>query len=109
MVTKVVKAKISDHVKETCQGSFTVSHLTPLEDWLDQVVMRWIRMIHCSTTSLSSAEQEETTLVLKSFQQQLCHFLYETYTRTRIDQLFNIIIEFLSLSKLRERLRQKLV
>ena len=43
VVTKVVKAKISAHVKETCQGSYTISHLTPLEDWLDDVVMRWIR------------------------------------------------------------------
>ena len=43
VVTKVVKAKITAHVKETCQGSYTISHLTPLEDWLDDVVMRWIR------------------------------------------------------------------
>lgn len=38
-----------------------------------------------------------TTLVLKDnnleiFMRKLKHLLYESYTRTRIDQLFNIII-----------------
>ena len=32
--------------------------------------------------------------ILTSFRQRMCHFLYETYTRARIEQLFNIIIEF---------------
>jgi hypothetical protein len=29
---------------------------------------------------------------IKKFHQKISHFLYETYTRTRIEQLFNIII-----------------
>ena len=33
-------------------------------------------------------------VLVNSFRQRMCHFLYETYTRARIAQLFNIIIEF---------------
>ena len=32
--------------------------------------------------------------LLRSFRQQLCHFLFEIYTKARINQLFNIMIEF---------------
>ena len=31
---------------------------------------------------------------MDSFRQRLAHFLYETYTKARIDQLWNIIIGF---------------
>ena len=87
IITKIVRSKITTHVNDSCQGSFTVSHLKPLEDWLDNVVMKWVRILYPAspTTGLD---------FLTSFRQRLCHYLYETYTLTRIDQLFNIIIEF---------------
>lgn len=84
-LVKIVYSRIVRHVEETCQGSFTISHLKSLEDWLDCVVLSWMRLIFSNTTSDD---------VLKGFRKRLVSYLYETYTLTRIDQLFNIIIEF---------------
>ena len=102
VVTKIVRSKIETHVDETCQGSFTMSHLASLEEWLDRVVMGWIKLLYSSVPS--SVIRSNTTHgneniagnkgILTSFRQRMCHFLYETYTRARIEQLFNIIIEF---------------
>ena len=35
VVAKIVRNKIESHVEETCQGSFTTSHLASLEEWLE--------------------------------------------------------------------------
>ena len=102
VVTKIVRSKIETHVDETCQGSFTMSHLGSLEEWLDRVVMGWIKLLYSSAPhrngSLNTPYRFENNDgnrgVLISFRQRMCHFLYETYTRARIEQLFNIIIEF---------------
>lgn len=101
VVTKIVRSKIETHVDETCQGSFTVSHLASLEEWLDRVVMGWVKLLYSSAlssfTKTNTSYRPETTEnrgILISFRQRMCHFLYETYTQARIEQLFNIIIEF---------------
>lgn len=102
VVTKIVRSKIETHVDETCQGSFTVSHLASLEEWLDRVVMGWVKLLYSSAlpgcarnnTMSHIMENSGNRGILISFRQRMCHFLYETYTRARIEQLFNIIIEF---------------
>ena len=48
VVAKIVRTKIESHVEETCQGSFTTSHLASLEEWLDRVVMGWVSMLYSS-------------------------------------------------------------
>lgn len=58
--------------------------------------MGWLSRIY-SSGSLGFQESENkacvsTSETLSKMKQTLRHFLYETYTRTRIDQLFNIII-----------------
>ena len=90
VIAKIVHGRIASHVNDSCQGSFTVSHLSSLENWLDCTVMKWIRMLYDSMTTKVS----EVDAILVSFRQRLSHFLYETYTKARIDQLFNVIIEF---------------
>lgn len=37
---------------------------------------------------------EKVRIAIFKFKQKLSHYLYETYTKIRIDQLFNIIIEY---------------
>lgn len=56
--------------------------------------MSWIRLIYMSSQHGLSAMDIKTNSSLKLFRRRLCHHLYEIYTRTRIDQLFNIIVEF---------------
>ena len=85
VLKNIVHSRIEQHVQETCKGSFTISHISSLENWLGSVVMLWIRQIYAS---------DEGDEALDLFERRLRHFLYETYTKTRIEQLFNIIIEF---------------
>lgn len=52
--------------------------------WLRTVVIGWLRQIY--------GETEASSEVIKTFEQKLTHSLYQAYTKTRIEQLFNIII-----------------
>ncbi|KAJ8928110.1 hypothetical protein NQ314_019336 [Rhamnusium bicolor] len=60
-----------------------------LEKWLQTVVVDWLRKIYCYDTSYSSNE-----LMVNMFDKKLINYLYNSYTKIRIDQLFNIIIEY---------------
>ena len=55
-------------------------------EWLDVVVMGFIRTLY--------SDPAGTLPALHSFRRRLGNHLYETYTRARIEQLFNVIIEF---------------
>jgi len=96
VVTEIVDDRIHSHVQDQCKGSFDESYVDSLIRWLDSVVMGWVRSIHsCNPstpapltfTSGKTAEMEE-------YRAKLLQFMYETYTKARIEQLFNIIIEF---------------
>lgn len=98
VLTTMIHRRIENHVQETCKGSFDVSHIGSLEVWLDTVVMGWLSRIYSSGSfgfrESENKETHSTVETLSKMKQTLRHFLYETYTRTRIDQLFNIIIEY---------------
>ena len=51
-----------------------------LEEWLDAVVMGFVRTLY-------SDQEANSSSVLHSFRRRLCNHLYETYTRARIEQL----------------------
>ena len=62
----------------TSRGSFECSYLEELEDWLDRVVISW----------LDAAK-------IKSFsRKKLVDNLYHTYTKERVEEMYNIIIEW---------------
>ena len=113
VVTKIVRSKIEMHVDETCQGTFTRSHIASLEEWLDKVVMGWIKLLYSSSPGFSktntSKSENENLGLLMSFRQRMCHYLYEVYTRAMIEQLFNIIIEFPESQPALEDLRECLL
>ena len=46
------------------------------------------------TGGITCSTNKEVNDAIISFDQRLSHFLFETYTKARIDQLYNIIIEF---------------
>lgn len=54
--------------------------------------MNWLIRIYSGGSSKMVALSDEVRNAINKFKQKLSHFLYETYTRMRIDQLFNIII-----------------
>lgn len=90
VLTSLIHKRIENHVQETCKGSFEVHYISYLENWLQDVVMGWLSRIYSS----SESNKPEVEASLNKFKQKLKHLLFETYTRTRIDQLFNIIIEY---------------
>ena len=93
VVTIIVRQMIEKYVEETTKGSYSASYIKSLSDWLEAVVMMWIRLIYSADTA-GVACSEEINLTLESFRQRLSHFLYETYTKARINQLWSIIINF---------------
>uniref|UniRef100_A0A0A9Y699 Anaphase-promoting complex subunit 2 n=1 Tax=Lygus hesperus TaxID=30085 RepID=A0A0A9Y699_LYGHE len=89
VLTSLIHKQIESHVQETCKGSFDVSFIAPLEKWLDSVVVGWLTRLYSSGPECPVTQEK-----LNTFNRKLHHLLYETYTRTRIDQLFTIIIEY---------------
>ncbi len=88
-LTKIVRLRIDKQVEETCRGSFTREHLDPLLDWLEGAVLVWLKLVFAGERG-----GLENDGVVDSFRQRLRHHLHDRYAKTRIDQLFNIIVEF---------------
>ena len=40
---EIEQDKITSHVQESCKGSFDCSYLASLEEWLDMVVLAWLK------------------------------------------------------------------
>lgn len=87
-VSTVAYKYIEQHIQNSCRGNFESRFLDSLEKWLATTVMEWFRLLYKYDTG------SETERALKSLEDHLQHFLYDTYVMARVDQLFNIIIEF---------------
>merc|ERR1719187_2847175 len=102
VVTEIVQDRIMTHVQDTCKGSFDESYMESLVSWLDRVVMSWVRSIHSSAAFSTPPSGQPVVPTfsppnnprMDECRQKLLQYLYETYTKARIEQLFNIIIEF---------------
>lgn len=94
VLTNLIQLRIENHVQESCKGTFDVSHIASLETWLDTTVMSWLTRIYCAGSTKPPTDDPYITDAIDKFKQKLNYYLYETYTRIRIDQLFNIIIEY---------------
>lgn len=99
-IAHLVEDKIKLHTAEMCQGMLR-SNSNLLENWLERVVLEWIRMVYlendgCAAATISTGgpEKQKRLQQFRAFQQKLEHFLCETYARILIDQFFNIIIEY---------------
>ncbi|XP_043268898.1 anaphase-promoting complex subunit 2 [Venturia canescens] len=93
VLTSLIHIRIKSHVSQSCERPFDISQLVPLENWLETVVLSWLTRIFSGGSSKSVTVTERIRTLYK-FKRKLSHYLYETYTRIRIDQLFNIIIEY---------------
>ncbi|XP_061183897.1 anaphase-promoting complex subunit 2-like [Saccostrea echinata] len=87
-VTSIVHERIKNHIENTCKGNFETSYLKNLEEWLDSKVLGWLTLVYSGNCRNTYSD------CIEGFKGRLLHFLYETFARTHIDQLFNIIIEF---------------
>ncbi|KAI4472859.1 hypothetical protein M0802_016461 [Mischocyttarus mexicanus] len=94
VLTSLIHIRIKCHVSETCDRVFDVSQLKPLENWLETVVMNWLIRIYSGGFSKTVSLRDDIREAVIKFKRKLSYYLYETYTRIRIDQLFNIIIEY---------------
>lgn len=86
-IINLVQEKITNYVKDTCQGSSDISHFERLESWLQSNVFQWSKLFFCND---SDPESEKITHLKEKFN----HHLFQTYANTIIDQFFNIIIEY---------------
>ena len=60
---------------------------------MENVVVGWLEVVYCGGRGkLSSADTPIQTMVAENLHQTYMTALYHTYTTTRIDQLFNIVI-----------------
>lgn len=94
VLTNFIQMRIESHIQKLCTGTFDVSHLGFLENWLDTTVMSWLTRIYCGGSSKPSPDDKNIQSAISKFKQKLSYFLYHSYTKLRIDQLFNIIIEY---------------
>uniref|UniRef100_A0A0P4W136 Anaphase-promoting complex subunit 2 n=2 Tax=Scylla olivacea TaxID=85551 RepID=A0A0P4W136_SCYOL len=95
MISSQLLSTITSHVTSTCRDSYDQSRITQLEKWVENVVVGWLEVVYCGGRGkLSSAESAVQNMVAENLHQTYMTALYHTYTTTRIDQLFNIVIEY---------------
>ncbi|XP_042881814.1 anaphase-promoting complex subunit 2-like [Penaeus japonicus] len=95
IISSLLLAVITDHVSTTCRDSYDQSCINQLEKWVENVVVGWLELVYCGGRGQrSSADTAIQTMVSNNLNQTYMTALYHTYTTTRIDQLFNIVIEY---------------
>lgn len=86
----------------------TFINLTILQ-WLNTQVMGWLRTIFDGDQGETSSGQSSSQ-TLSKWNERLTYFLYQTYAKLRIRELFNIIVEYPdshpALEDLKESLRK---
>ncbi|KAM3962548.1 anaphase promoting complex subunit morula [Aphomia sociella] len=94
VLTNFIQLRIESHIQKLCDGTFDVSHIGFLENWLDTTVMSWLTRIYCAGSSKPPPDDKNIQNAIAKFKQKLSYYLYHSYTKMRIDQLFNIIIDY---------------
>ncbi|KAJ0173732.1 hypothetical protein K1T71_010881 [Dendrolimus kikuchii] len=94
VLTNFIQMRIESHIQKICTGTFDISHIGFLENWLDTTLMTWLTRIYCAGSSKPPPDDKNIQNAISKFKQKLSYFLYHSYTKLRIDQLFNIIIEY---------------
>jgi anaphase-promoting complex subunit 2 len=90
----LVHERIEQHIESKCCGNFDSRYLALLEEWLNTKVVSWLEELFHSALQSSHPETISRATLFPAHRDRLHHFLCEMYGRTRIQQLFNIIIEF---------------
>jgi len=85
----LVRDRIEQHVITKCGGNFDKQYLSSLTEWLDSKVVSWLEELFQLGTGNS-----KNIPMFSAHRDRLHYFLCETFGRTRIQQLFTIIVEF---------------
>ncbi|KAK7578045.1 hypothetical protein V9T40_010250 [Parthenolecanium corni] len=93
-LTKLVEKWTQIHVDKTCRGAFDTSNIKIIERWIKDVVLVWLTRIYRAGKIHSKRREVVLDKAVTTFREKLLHFVYETYEKLLIDQLFNIIIEY---------------
>ncbi|XP_041969112.1 anaphase-promoting complex subunit 2 [Aricia agestis] len=94
VLTNFIQMRIESHINKICTGTFDVSYIESLEDWLETTVMSWLTRIYCAGKSEPPPDDRHTQNAIHKFKQKLSYYLYHCYTKLRIDQLFSIIVDY---------------
>ena len=85
----LVRDRIEQHVITKCGGNFDKQYLSSLTEWLDSKVVAWLEeLFHLGICNSKNVP------MFPGHRDRLHYFLCETFGRTRIRQLFTIIVEF---------------
>lgn len=94
VLTNFIQVRIESHIQKLCADKFQTSYIRVLEDWLQTTVMTWLTRIYYSDATMTAVDNKSLQTAIAKFRQQLYSYMYLTYTKMRIDVLFNIIIEY---------------
>lgn len=82
-VMSIIHAHIERHVRFRCLYDFEQLHLARLESWVQRTVVDWLRLIYHADDELVDASRERLT-----------YMLYDVYASLRVEQLFEMIVDF---------------
>ncbi|KAK2720140.1 anaphase-promoting complex subunit 2-like [Artemia franciscana] len=77
---------IEQHVKEVCQGTFEVSYLAHLENWILNVAVVWLKIV----SPVNVENEYELSKITEKLKNKVSH----VFVSERKNQLFNIIIDY---------------
>lgn len=94
IIVEVVQNKIKDHIENTSIDNYQESFISVFEQWLDRIVISWIRLIYTSSNVDLNNTTDSFDQYLFNYKKQLAHFMYSHYARCRINRLFDIIVDY---------------
>jgi hypothetical protein len=94
IIVEVVQNKIKDHIENTSIDNYQESFISVFEQWLDHIVIGWIRLIYSSSNVDLNNTTDSFDQYLFNYKKQLAHFMYSHYARCRINRLFDIIVDY---------------
>ncbi|XP_029197808.2 anaphase-promoting complex subunit 2-like [Acropora millepora] len=92
-VLSVIHTEIQVRIKEKCRGVFECSFLASLTHWIDTKLSGWLRLIFTCKDD-NATDQTTTEVSLDEWKPKLHYFMYKSFADLRIDQLFDIIVEY---------------
>ncbi|XP_076046085.1 anaphase promoting complex subunit morula [Oratosquilla oratoria] len=95
IISSLLLSTINEHVINTCRDSYDQSRIGQLEKWVEGVVVGWLELVYCGGRGqLCMADEAVQSMIANNLSETYITALYHTYTTTRIEQLFNIVIEY---------------
>ncbi|CAL1295242.1 unnamed protein product [Larinioides sclopetarius] len=82
----VAQDVVETYVHDYCKGNFEVPLLDDLRSWLEKTVIAWLSSFYYNNSNSEKVGSE--------CKARLLNILYEAFAEVRMEQLFDIIIEF---------------